>query len=94
MDHMFLEAVLAGLQHQRERIEQQIAKVRTMLGERSRGQATTISEQPQKRKLSAAARKHIGDAQRKRWAAVRKAKMEAPKTIAVNKPRRPKKSAA
>jgi hypothetical protein len=40
----------------------------------SQGQTTTTpAKKPAKRKLSAAARKRIGDAQRKRWAAVRKA---------------------
>ncbi len=74
----FLQAALEGLQLQKQRIEEQIAQVRGMLGQ---GKATTpkaaakTTAPPvvkERRKLSAAARKRIAAAQKRRWAAYRK----------------------
>ena len=66
---------------QKTRIEEQIANIRSMLGIKKRGRppknptAEESLKPPRKRrKMSAAARKRIGDATRKRWAALRKAK--------------------
>ena len=75
-----LNAALEGLERQKTRIEEQITHVRSLLGIRKRGRppknpaAQESPESPRKRrKMSAAARKRIGDATRKRWAALRKA---------------------
>jgi hypothetical protein len=79
--HEILNAALEGLERQKTRIEEQITHVRSLLGIRKRGRppknaaAQESSKLPRKRrKMSAAARKRIGDATRKRWAALRKAK--------------------
>ena len=76
-----LNAALEGFERQQTRIEEQITHVRSMLGIRKRGRppknpaAQESPKPPRKlRKMSAAARKRIGDATRKRWAALRKAK--------------------
>ena len=76
-----LNAAMEGLEQQKTRIEEQITHVRSLLGIRKRGRppknaaAPEALKQPGKRrKMSAAARKRIGDATRKRWAALRKAK--------------------
>ena len=76
-----LNAALEGLEIQKTRIEEQITHVRSMLGIKKRGRppkyaAAQESPKPprKRRKMSAAARKRIGDATRKRWAALRKAK--------------------
>jgi hypothetical protein len=75
-----LEAALHGLELQREKLEEQIAQVRSMLGRRvgrppkpSAGAAEhrTGSSRP-RRQLSDEARKRIAAAQKKRWAAFRK----------------------
>ena len=73
-----LTAALEGLELRRQRLEEQIAEVRSLL--RSSGGRAKESEgqgqqeaQPRKRVLSAAARKRIAAAQRKRWAAAKKA---------------------
>ena len=78
-----LAAALEGLQLQKTRIEEQIANVRAMLGIKKRGRppknaASQEAPKPARkhRKMSAAARKRIGDATRKRWAALRKAKSQ------------------
>ena len=77
-----LEAALQGLEAQRQKLDDQISEVRSLLGRRvgrppkgGSGGAATASEAdaPAKRKgLSAEARKRIAAAQKKRWAAFRK----------------------
>jgi hypothetical protein len=61
-----LVAALEGLQLQKQRIEDQIREVRTLLG---LGKATKNSGAA---RLSAAARKRIAAAQKRRWAEYRK----------------------
>ncbi len=75
-DPMLLQAALEGLELQRQRIEDQIGQVRSMLGkERPRSVPVDHSESThgiKRRKLSVAARKRIAAAQKKRWAEFRK----------------------
>jgi|SwirhisoilCB3_FD_contig_91_1106063_length_1125_multi_3_in_0_out_0_2 hypothetical protein len=75
-----LEAALHGLELQREKLEEQIAQVRSMLGRRvgrpPKPAGTAVehragSSRP-RRQLSEEARKRIAAAQKKRWAAFRK----------------------
>src|ERR1017187_313444 len=64
-----LTAAIAGFEQQKLRIDAQIAELRTMLpGGRTELAATPGAPKGKRRKMSAAARKHMGDAQRKRWA--------------------------
>jgi dihydrodipicolinate synthase/N-acetylneuraminate lyase len=74
-----LEAALHGLEAQKQRLDDQIAQVRSMLGGRTAkpikaagwlGNAT--NGVPRKRILSPEARQRIAAAQKKRWAAYRK----------------------
>jgi hypothetical protein len=77
-----LEAALRGLEMQREKLEEQIAQVRSMLGRRvgrpPKGAAAegavsgAAAGTERKRTLSDEARKRIAAAQKKRWAAFRK----------------------
>jgi hypothetical protein len=78
-----LEAALLGLESQREKLDAQIAQVRSLLGRRNgrRASAEDRAEVPAlatvgtaKRELSPEARKRIAAAQKKRWAAFRKNK--------------------
>lgn len=87
MSHDILHTALAGLEAQKQKIDDQITAVHRMLpARRIGGGIKTVAKpvapivgrapgtQPRKRRvLSAEARKHIADAQKKRWAAVRKA---------------------
>lgn len=75
-----LEAALHGLELQREKLEEQIAQVRSMLGRRvgrppkpsgAAVERRAGSSRP-RRQLSDEARKRIAAAQKKRWAAFRK----------------------
>lgn len=72
-----LTAALEGLQAQRARLEGQIADVRRMLGTRRgrppkhQAEGAPALAPRMRRKLSAAARRRMSEAQKKRWAAVR-----------------------
>lgn len=75
----FLNAALEGLELQRQRIEEQIREVRSMLGHGRAGRKGKRAEPDggekparKKRVLSAAARKRIAAAQKARWAKFRK----------------------
>ena len=64
-----INAAILGFEEQKRHIDTQIAELRAMLpGGRSEPAATPEAPKGKRRKLSAAARKRIGDAQRKRWA--------------------------
>jgi hypothetical protein len=80
-----LEAALQGLEIQKQRLDEQIEQVRSLMGKRSAGRppktstpaASTASQESsgrggRKRTLSAEARKRIAAAQKKRWANFRK----------------------
>jgi hypothetical protein len=77
-----LEAALQGLEAQKQRLEEQIAQVRAMMGRRPAGRPSSSdgdkssrsvsTDGRKKRVLSAEARKRIAAAQKKRWAAFRK----------------------
>lgn len=78
-----LEAALHGLETQRQKLDEQIAQVRSLLGRRvgrppkgngsEAAPAGTGGAAPKKRRgLSPEARKRIAAAQKKRWAAFRK----------------------
>jgi hypothetical protein len=77
-----LTAAIEGFEAQKRRINTQIAELRQML-DGSRTELTTTPEFPQRRrKMSAAGRKHIAEAQKKRWAEAKKPSKptEIPKT--------------
>ena len=86
-----LNAAIEGFQAQKTRIDTRIAEIRQMLNDGRTELAAATHESPKrKRKLSAAARKRIGEAQRKRWA-VSKRQSEAlsqPATSEAPKPKR------
>jgi hypothetical protein len=81
-----LEAALAGLEAQRQQVEEQMASVRRMLRQRGAGRlvrraapilkriagAATLPTSSRRRPMSTAARKRIATAQKKRWAEYRR----------------------
>jgi hypothetical protein len=76
-DSTLLAAALEGLELQKQRVEEQIQQVRSMLGgKRPKAAATAEPESVEKparrRQLSEASRKRIAAAQKRRWAAYRK----------------------
>src|SRR5664280_1672529 len=79
-----LNAAIVGFEQQKLRIDAQIAELRQMLGGGPTATAATpAGPRGKRRKMSAAARKRIGDAQRKRWA-------ESKKTSSPVAPKAPK----
>ena len=79
-----ITAAVEGFEQQKRRIDAQIAELRQMLtGTLTDPAAAPEVPKGKRRKMSAAARKRIGDAQRKRWAEAKKTSSpvapEAPK---------------
>jgi hypothetical protein len=68
LDRELLEAALYGLEHKRREMDQRILELRGRLGGGRTGAAASASGGRKKRTMSAAARKRIAEAQRKRWA--------------------------
>ena len=74
-DTSLLTAALVGYAQQKGEIEAKIAQIKTALGgRRATGPDSQGGDIPSKPRMSAAARKRIAQAQRKRWAAYRKGK--------------------
>jgi hypothetical protein len=74
---MNLDSILQELKDQRSRIDAAIAALGGISGGgistgKRRGRPPGTKNAPKKRTMSAAARKRIGEAMRKRWAAARK----------------------
>ena len=67
-----ITAAVEGFEQQKLRIDAQIAELRAMLTGTPTDPAATPESLKGKRRMSAAARKRIGDAQRKRWAESKK----------------------
>ena len=92
-DAELMAAALIGLERQRSELEERMAELRQRL-EGGTGQAARKSAEvdsgpatPKKRTMSAAARKRIAAAQRKRWAEIKKAEA-VPKPAPAPKKRR------
>jgi len=75
-NHSFLAAALEGLELQRQRIDEQIKEVKSLLGKgtvrRGRPPGPAAAKKRGPGRLSAAARKRIAAAQKRRWAEYRK----------------------
>jgi hypothetical protein len=84
-----IHAAIVGFEQQKLRIDAQVAELRAMLSG-SPAEPAATSEVPtgkrKRRKMSAAGRKAIAEAQRKRWAASKKA--AEPPAPAPSKPKR------
>src|SRR5690349_22401536 len=77
-----IDAAIDGFEAQKRRIDEQISELRAMRSE-SPAQLTSGSTQQPRRKMSAAGRRAIAAAQRKRWAA---SKVEAETKVPKAKP--------
>jgi hypothetical protein len=73
-NHSLLTAALEGLELQKQRIDEQIQQVRSLLGKTPgrRGRPSGSATKRPTGRLSAAARKRIAAAQKRRWAEYRK----------------------
>src|ERR1019366_10078608 len=87
-----VNAAILGMEAQKEKLDTKIAELRAWLtGGSTEPAAAAEPATPKRRKLSAAARKRIGDAQRKRWAESKGASQPA---AASNAPKRKRKLSA
>lgn len=70
-----VNAAILGMEVQKEKLDAKIAELRAMLdgGPAARAVTPEAPTRERRRKISAAARARIAEAQRKRWAAYRKA---------------------
>jgi hypothetical protein len=80
-----LESALVGLEHQRSQIDEQMGELRRQLGIRpsrvsTDGSVSSAATAPvrKRRRISAAGRRRIAEAQRKRWAALKPATAQKP----------------
>lgn len=80
-----ISTAIFGFEEQRRKLDAQIAELRGMLGETSNGATSAGPKTRKRRGMSAAGRKAIAEAQRRRWAASRE-KTAVPK--AAKKPKR------
>jgi hypothetical protein len=72
-NNALLTAALEGLELQKKRIDEQIQEVRSLLGKGRRGRPPSSNgERRGSGRLSAAARRRIAAAQKRRWAEYRK----------------------
>jgi hypothetical protein len=74
IDTTTLQMALLGYEVERQKIQEKIAELQRQLKGRNHRAGTPVTEAPTKRGMSAAARKRIAEAQKKRWAAFRKKK--------------------
>jgi len=87
MTSEIINAAIAGFEGQKKRIDAQIADLRQALTGNGAHGAAASEPVHRKRKMDAAARKRIADAQRKRWAAMREGSGQ-PATSHAVKPKR------
>jgi histone H1/5 len=87
IDNSLLEMALVGYQAKRDEVVQKMADIKRQLGAAPAPVAERTAEEKPRRKMSAAGRKAIAEAQRKRWAASKKA-AEPPKAPEVPKAKR------
>ena len=79
-----IDAAIEGFEAQKRRIDDQISELRAM---RSACPVASASAEQPRRKMSAAGRKAIAEAQRKRWAAKSGPEPKAPKAKPAKKKR-------
>jgi hypothetical protein len=89
-DIEILEAALLGLQHESSRIDTKIAEIRARIGGTQESVASSGNKPTRKRILSAAARRRIAAAQKKRWASYR-TESQAAEPVTKQKPAKAKK---
>ena len=82
-----LNAALENLTSKRQQIDEQIAEVRRLLGGNTTGVSPTPETATRKRTISAAGKRAIAEAQKRRWAAKKAPSVPAPE-VAAKKPKR------
>jgi hypothetical protein len=87
INRAIIEAAIEGFEQQKTRIDQTIAELRVQLNGsavKTTGRKATVADiapARKKHKISAAGRRAIAEAQRKRWAAAKGGKTDAARTV-------------
>ena len=89
LTNAIIEAAIDGFESQKQRLDEQIAALRAMLTGATEQTTAEVSETPKRRKISAAGRKRMKEAQRLRWAKIR-GESETPAVKTAVKNARPK----
>jgi hypothetical protein len=76
-DNSVLEAALIGYQFQLQMLSAKIREIKNRLGAKSVGQGSGTTRQSKKHQISPEGRARIAAAQKKRWAAAKRAKAAA-----------------
>jgi dsDNA-specific endonuclease/ATPase MutS2 len=76
-----IEAAIDGFEAQKQRIDERISELRQLMSGETSTPETIETPGRKRRKMSAAGRKRIAEAQRKRWADSRKESGEAPQPV-------------
>jgi hypothetical protein len=71
LTHEIITAAIDGFEAQKKRIDSQIAELRQMLNAPSSEASAAPESKPRKRRIGAAVRRRMAEAQRKRWAAAK-----------------------
>ena len=85
LTHELIAAAIEGFEAQKKRIDGQIDELRQMLNGGHPTEPAMPAPPKRKRRLSAAGRRAIAEATRKRWAAVRASKAQAAPAPAAKK---------
>jgi hypothetical protein len=88
MDSWIIEAAIIGFEAQRKQVDSRIAELRQMLGQSPGKAAEACVAVPGKRTMSAAGRRAIAEAQRKRWAKRSAQNSSTGKLVPTSKPKR------
>lgn len=88
LSNAIINAAIAGFEAQKERLDAQIAELRQLMAGGNAEPAAAPATEGKRRKVSAAGRKRMAEAQRKRWAA--KKQSSTPPQAAKPAPRKAK----
>jgi hypothetical protein len=88
LTHDIINAAIAGFEAQKRRIDDQIGELRHMLNPGSGTQPRQPAPTQRKWRLSAAGRRAMAEAARKRWAAVRATKAKGELAVTARRPGR------
>ena len=76
-----IDAAIEGFESQKRRIDEQIAELRALSNGHASSVKSSAPQETKKRGMSAAGRRAIAEAQRKRWAAAKGQTETAPKMV-------------
>ena len=89
-----IAAAIEGFENQKSRLDAQISELRAMLNGRHTESASAEPPRRKRRRISAAGRKRIAEAQRKRWAATKQQSAPSLRIVTPEAPQRKRRLSA